>query len=158
MKTVVMGSGGWGSALAIVLCDNGHAVTLWSHDAEKAETLRQTRQNPLLKGLALPEGIEVTNSLAPLHEAELAVFAVPSFALRGVARLAAPHLRRDALLVSVTKGIEQGTHLRMSQIVREETGNGRIVALSGPSHAEEVALRKPTGCVAAAPVSPPSPT
>lgn len=150
MNTVVMGSGAWGSALAIVLRDNGHAVTLWSHSAEKAEELQRTRVNPLLKGTELPAEIRVTNDLTPLREAELVVFAAPSFALRSVARLAAPHLREGALLVSVTKGIEQGTHLRMSQIVAEETGGRyRVVALSGPSHAEEVALRKPTGCVAA---------
>ncbi len=149
MKAVVMSSGAWGTALSIVLRDNGHEVTLWSHDEKKAEMIQLTRENPQLRGVTLPAEITVTNSLAPLHEAELVVFAAPSFALRGVARLAAAHLRRDALLVSVTKGIEQGTHLRMSQIVAEETGNRHVVVLSGPSHAEEVALRKPTGCVAA---------
>ena len=151
MKTVVLSSGAWGTALAIVLRDNGHAVTLWSHDAAKAEAMRRTRENPRLRGVTLPPEIDVTNDLAPLREAELVVFAAPSFALRDVARLAAPHLRRDALLLSVTKGIEQGTHRRMSQIVAEETGRGHVAVLSGPSHAEEVALRKPTGCVAASP-------
>ena len=151
MKAVVLGSGGWGTALAIVLRDNGHAVTLWSHDPEKAKALREMRENPLLKGVEVPPEIEVTNSLAPLHDAELVVFASPSFALRNVARLAAPELAAGAVLVSVTKGIERGTHLRMSQIVREETGGKHeVVALSGPSHAEEVARRLPTGCVAAA--------
>lgn len=150
MNAVVLGSGAWGTALAIVLRDNGHAVTLWSHDAEKAAALQSTRENPLLSGVALPEGIAVTNDLAPLRDAELAVFAAPSFALRDVARRAAPYLAPEALAVSVTKGIERGTHLRMSQIVREETGGRReVVALSGPSHAEEVARRMPTGCVAA---------
>ena len=151
MKTVVLSSGAWGTALALVLRDNGHAVTLWSHDAMKAEAMRLTRVNPQLTGATLPRELQVTHDLEPLREAELVVFAAPSFALRSVARLAAPYLRRDALLVSVTKGIEQGTHLRMSQIVAEETGGGRVVVLSGPSHAEEVALRKPTGCVAASP-------
>ncbi len=150
MNAVVLGSGGWGTALAIVLRDNGHAVTLWSRDAAKADALRQSRENPLLRGVEIPREIEITNDLAPLRGAELVVFAAPSFALRSVARLAAPFLAPDALLVSVTKGIERGTHLRMSQLVREETGGAHeIVALSGPSHAEEVARRLPTGCVAA---------
>ncbi len=101
--------------------------------------------------MAIPAEIAVTGDLAALREAELVVFAAPSFALRSVARLAAPYLAPEALPVSVTKGIERGTHLRMSQIVREELGGGREVAvLTGPSHAEEVALRLPTGCVAAA--------
>ncbi|MBQ7713763.1 MAG: NAD(P)-binding domain-containing protein, partial [Oscillospiraceae bacterium] len=135
MNTVVLGSGGWGTALASVLRDNGHAVTLWSHDAEKAALLQSTRENPLLPGVTLPPEIAVTNDLAPLRGAELVVFAAPSFALRSVARLAAPYLAPEALLVSATKGIERGTHLRMSQLVLAETGGGReIVALSGPSH------------------------
>ncbi|MCR5825828.1 MAG: NAD(P)-dependent glycerol-3-phosphate dehydrogenase [Oscillospiraceae bacterium] len=151
MKTVVLSSGAWGTALAIVLHDNGHAVTLWSHDGAKAAEMERTRQNPRLQGVALPDGICVTGDLAPLRDAELVVFAAPSFALRGVAKLAAPYLNPDALLVSVTKGIERGTHLRMSQILGEETGSTHVVVLSGPSHAEEVARRKPTGCVAASP-------
>jgi len=149
VNAVVLGSGGWGTALALVLQDNGHAVTLWSHDAEKAKKLQSTRENPLLKGVEIPGEIRITNDLAPLREAELVVFAAPSFALRSVARLAAPHLAPDALLVSVTKGIERGTHLRMSQLVCGETGRDAVVALSGPSHAEEVARRMATGCVAA---------
>ena len=150
MKAVVLGSGGWGTALSIVLRDNGHAVTLWSHDPDKADALRKTRENPLLRGVSIPPEIEITHDLGALESAELVVFAAPSFALRGVTRAAAPHLPAGALAVSVTKGIEPKTHLRMSQIVREETGRGRVAVLSGPSHAEEVARRMPTGCVAAA--------
>ncbi len=150
MNATVLGSGGWGTALAILLHDNGHAVTLWSHDPKKAIQLETTRKNPLLDGVMLPAGIHATNDLGALKDAELVVFASPSFALRETARKAAPQLPSDALLVSVTKGIEPGTHLRMSQLVREETGGRNALAvLSGPSHAEEVARRIPTGCVAA---------
>ena len=150
MNAMVLGSGGWGTALAIVLRDNGHSVTLWSHDPEKAEKMNRTRENPLLAGVEIPWEIEITADITRLRDAELAVFATPSFALRETARKAAPYLRPDALAVSVTKGIEPKTHRRMSQIVREETGHSRIAVLSGPSHAEEVARRMPTGCVAAA--------
>jgi len=150
VNAMVLGSGGWGTALAMLLHDNGHTVTLWSHDPKKAEQLSVTRENPLLKGVVVPREITVTNDLDRLKNAELVVFATPSFALRETAKKAAPHLRDDALLVSVTKGIEPKTHRRMSQIVREETGRERVAVLSGPSHAEEVARRLPTGCVAAA--------
>ena len=150
MNTMVLGSGGWGTALAMLLHDNGHAVTLWSHNPDKAAALRETGENPLLPGVALPAALRVTSELAELRAAELVVFATPSFALRETARKAAEYLDSRALLVSVTKGIERGTHLRMSQLVRAETGGGHTVAvLSGPSHAEEVARRMPTGCVAA---------
>ena len=149
MNAMVLGSGGWGTALAIVLRDNGHNVTLWSHDPQKAEELCKTRKNPRLAGVEIPREIGITADVGCLRDAELAVFAAPSFALRETARKAAPYLPADALAVSVTKGIEPKTHLRMSQIVREETGHERVAVLSGPSHAEEVARRLPTGCVAA---------
>lgn len=150
MNAVVLGSGGWGTALSIALRDNGHAVTLWSHNTEKAQMLQSTRENPLLKDVEIPREIDISSDISRLRNAELAVFATPSFALRETAKKAAPYLRPDALAVSVTKGIEPQTHLRMSQLVREETGHERLAVLSGPSHAEEVARRLPTGCVAAA--------
>lgn len=151
MKTVVLGSGGWGTALALVLCDNGHETTLWSHDPEKAELLRKTRQNPLLPGVILPEELTVSGDISCVASAELVVCASPSFAVRATARAAAPFLREGMVLVSVSKGIERNTNLRMSQILGEETGGTcKVSALSGPSHAEEVSIRMPTGCVAAA--------
>ena len=151
MRIMVLGSGAWGTALAMLLSDNQHAVTLWSHNTEKAQQLAQTRENPLLPGVTIPASIHITSDLTCLQEAQLVVFAVPSFALRETAHKAAPFLPDGAILVSVTKGIERGTHLRMSEIVREETGGKYSVAvLSGPSHAEEVARRLPTGCVVAA--------
>lgn len=151
MRITVLGSGAWGTALAMLLSDNQHAVTLWSHNTEKAQQLAQTRENPLLPGVTIPASIHITSDLTCLQEAQLVVFAVPSFALRETAHKAAPFLPDGAILVSVTKGIERGTHLRMSEIVREETGGEYSVAvLSGPSHAEEVARRLPTGCVVAA--------
>ena len=115
MNIVVLGSGGWGTAAAMLLSDNGHTVALWSHDPKKAELLDKTRENPLLKGVRIPERIAVTSDLAVLQNAEMAVFASPSFALRSVAHEAAPHLKKGTLLVSLTKGIERGTHLRMSE-------------------------------------------
>ena len=151
MNVVVLGSGGWGTALAIVAHDNHHNVTLWSHNPQKAEILAQTRENPLLKGAHIPEEIRIESSMKCLETADVVVFATPSFALRETAHRAADYLTVGTVLVSATKGIEQGTHLRMTQILREETDElCPVAALSGPSHAEEVARRIPTGCVAAA--------
>nr|WP_326125482.1 NAD(P)H-dependent glycerol-3-phosphate dehydrogenase [uncultured Oscillibacter sp.] len=152
MKTVVLGSGGWGTALALVLCDNGHDVTLWSHSPEKADQMRKTRENPLLEGVPLPESLHITGDLNCLSGADMVVSAAPSFAVRATGEKARPYLRPDSVLVSVSKGIERETGLRMSQILQEATGNiCKVVALSGPSHAEEVGRRLPTGCVSACP-------
>lgn len=151
MKAVVLGSGGWGTAIAMLLCGNGYEVSLWSHNSEKAEMLSVTRENPLLKSVPIPEGINITSDMNCLRDARLVVFATPSFALRDVAKKAVAHLSPDAVLVSATKGIERGTHLRMSQLIEQETeGKYPVAVLSGPSHAEEVARDIPTGCVIAA--------
>ncbi len=152
MKAVVLGSGGWGTALALVLCDNGHDVTLWSHDSAKAEEMTKTRENPLLKGVRLPDSLRITGDLACLEGADMVVCASPSFAVRETGKKAAPYLRPDSILVTVSKGIERDTNLRMSQVLQEVTGNiCKVVSLSGPSHAEEVSIRMPTGCVSACP-------
>ena len=153
MKTAVVGTGGWGTALALVLLDNGHDVTLWSRAPAKAEEMARTRENPLLKGVPLPEGLHITGDLRCLEEAELVVSVPPSFAVRETGKRIAPYLRPETLLVTASKGIERDTNLRMSQVLREAVGNDvcrrGIAALSGPSHAEEVGRRLPTGCVAA---------
>lgn len=150
MKTVVLGSGGWGTALALTLLDNRHDVTLWSHSPEKADLLSKTRENPLLKGVPLPKSLHITGDLSCLEGADLVVSAPPSFAVRETGRRAAPYLGPDTVLVSVSKGIERDTNLRMSQVLQEVTENRcKVTALSGPSHAEEVGLRLPTGCVSA---------
>ncbi len=150
MKITVLGSGGWGTALSLLLLDNGNDVTLWSFAEKEAEALRATRENPMLKGVALPEALKITTGMDVLADSELVVMATPSFAVRETARKAAPLLRQDAVVVSVAKGIEKDTALCLTQIIEEELkGKGRVVALSGPSHAEEVGRRVPTGCVAA---------
>ena len=150
MKAVVMGTGGWGTALSLVLCDNGHDTWLWSRTPEKAAEMAQTRENPLLKGVTLPDSLHITADLSCLEGADLVVSASPSFAVRETGRKMRPYLTPQTVLVTVSKGIERDTNLRMSQILQEETGNiCKVVALSGPSHAEEVGLRLPTGCVSA---------
>ena len=148
MKTAVIGAGAWGTALACQLRRNGHDVSLWFRDPEKAELAQRSRTNPRLKNITLPDGLLCTADPKCVEGCALVVIAAPSFPIRAVCRTVAPYLDRNAVMVSVTKGIEEGTLLRMSQIVAQETGR-RVVALSGPCHAEEVAVQVPTGCLAA---------
>ena len=148
MKILVAGSGGWGTALSILLQKNGHEVTLWSYCREESEQLAQTLQNPFLPEVKLPKELRFTSDAAQAREQEMIVFATPSFAVRSTARTFAPYLPENAVLVSVTKGIEEDTGCRMSELVAQETGK-TVVALSGPSHAEEVSRGIPTGVVAA---------
>lgn len=149
MKTAVIGAGAWGTALAVLLCRNGHDTTLWCRRKEAADAMAQSRENPRLPGVTLPEGLAVSADPKCISDCEMVVIASPSFPIRSVCRTVAPYLKPEAVVVSVTKGIEQGTLLRMSQVVAEETGHSQIVALTGPCHAEEVARRIPTGCLAA---------
>lgn len=148
MQITVAGSGGWGTALAMLLHRNGHDVTLWSYCAAESEQLAATGENPFLPGVELPQGLRFSSDPSCAEGMDMVVFATPSFAVRSTARTFAPHLSRTPVLVSVTKGIEEGSGCRMSEIISQETGRV-IVALSGPSHAEEVSRGIPTGVVVA---------
>ena len=148
MKAAVIGSGAWGTALAIRLCKNGHDVTLWCRNPDKAREMTATRMNPLLSGVVLPEELKMTGDYTCASGCEMVVIASPSFPLRSVCRNVAPYIDDDAIVVSVTKGLEEGTHLRMSQVVAQETGRD-VVVLTGPSHAEEVSMDVPTGLLSA---------
>lgn len=149
MHITVLGSGGWGTALALLLLKNHHQVTLWSHSPEKAAALRDTRENPSLPGIALPQELQITADAGCVASAGAVVFATPSYALRATARQAAPHLAKGTALVTAAKGVEPESGCRMSQILAQELPGFPAAALSGPSHAEEVAREKPTGCVVA---------
>ena len=148
MKAAVIGSGAWGTALAICLCKNGHDVTMWTFEKDLIGEMTASRHNPRLPSAVLPENLKISGDYACAKGCKLVVIASPSFPMRSVCRGVAPYIDDDAVVVSVTKGIEDGTLLRMSQIVQEETGKP-VVVLTGPSHAEEVALNIPTGCLAA---------
>lgn len=152
MKVAVLGSGGWGTALAMLLVENGHDVTLWSYQAEESRHLAETGENPLLPGVKLPQGLTYTSDLACVTGCAVVVMATPSFGVRSTAGQVKDLLSPNAILVSVSKGIEKGTSLRMTQIIREVTEDKwPVVALSGPSHAEEVARQVPTAVVSACP-------
>ncbi len=148
MDIAVVGSGGWGTALALLLHENKHEVSLISYSKEESENLAATLENPLLPGVSLPADLHFTADPSAVSGCTMVVVVPPSFAIRSTAEKIAPYLRADVILVSATKGIEPETGKRMSEIVSEVTGK-RVVVLSGPSHAEEVSRRVPTGVVAA---------
>ena len=148
MKIAVIGSGAWGTALAIRLQKNGHDVTLWTFEKQLISQMTEERINIRLPGAHLPEGLQISGDYACARGCRMVVIACPSFPLRSVCRGVAPYIDGDAIVVSVAKGIESGTQLRMSQVVEQETGH-KVVVLTGPSHAEEVALNMPTACLAA---------
>ena len=148
MKAAVIGSGAWGTALAVRLCKNGHDVTVWTFEKELIEQMRSTRENPRLPGVQLPQELKISDDYSCAAGCKLVVIATPSFPIRKVCAGVAPYIDQDAVVVSVVKGIEEGTCLRMSQVVQQDTGH-EVVVLTGPSHAEEVARDLPTGCLAA---------
>lgn len=152
IKVAVLGDGGWGTALALVNARRGNDVMLWSAFPEYARVLEKKRENPkFLPGVKLPQSLRVT---ADLKEAvafgEVLVLAIPSQHLRHVLMKLRALPYRKKILVSTAKGIEKGTCLRPSEIIREVLGKSvSVVVLSGPSHAEEVARKIPTLVVAA---------
>ena len=148
MKVAVIGSGAWGTALAIRLCKNGHDVTMWTFEKDLIPEMESTRRNPRLPGAVLPEGLKISGDYACAAGCELVVMASPSFPARSVCRGVKDYIDENAVVVSVTKGLEDGTHMRMSEVVAQETGKD-VVVLTGPSHAEEVSVNIPTGLLAA---------
>lgn len=148
----VLGSGSWGTALAVHLAHTGHDVRLWARDHALAENMLAARENAAyLPGVNLPGALTPTSDLAAALDAvQFVVMAVPSHGVREVARTAGAYLPRGCALVSATKGLEEGSLLRMSQVLREELREaGDIVVLSGPSFASELARTRPTALVAA---------
>ncbi|MDD5937690.1 MAG: NAD(P)H-dependent glycerol-3-phosphate dehydrogenase [Clostridiales bacterium] len=150
MRITVLGSGGWGTALALLLLENGHDVTLWSYMESESSTLREKRENPVLPGVPLPETLRLTADLSCVKECSAVVLATPSFAVRSTAAQVRSLLAPGTVIVSVSKGVEKDTSLTLTEVIREEVGTRfPIVALSGPSHAEEVGRGVPTAVVSA---------
>ena len=148
----VIGSGSWGTALAVHLAHTGHDVRLWARDAGLSSEMAASRENRVyLPGVELPPALVPTSDIrAALDEAQFVVIAVPSHGVRDVARLVNPHLPDACAIVSATKGLEEGSLLRMSQVLRQELpSGGDVVVLSGPSFASELARKLPTAIVAA---------
>lgn len=153
MKIAVLSDGGWGTALALLLVNNGHDTTLWGPFSDYVETMREQRENTqFLPGVALPPDLRLSGSVAEsIADTELLVLAAPSQYMRGLLeRLADAGVSERRLpVLNVAKGLEQDTDLRMSQLVETILGDVEYATLSGPSHAEEVARRMPTAVTVA---------
>jgi glycerol-3-phosphate dehydrogenase (NAD(P)+) len=152
-RVTVMGAGSWGTAFALVLADAGNEVTMWGRRQELCDAISGTHENPdYLPGIALPPSIRATSDPAEaLAESDVVVLAVPSQQLRPNLTDWGSHVPTDAPVVSLMKGIELGTHDRMSQVIAELTGAGpeRIAVVTGPNLAKEIALREPAASVVA---------
>lgn len=145
----IVGAGSWGTALALVLRENGCALTLWGHDAQQIADVAARRENvAYLPGVSLPDDLKFTAELDDLNGCDLVLLVTPSKAMREVAaRLSTTSIGAGTLLLSCTKGVERGSGLRMSEILVECFPNNPVAVLSGPSHAEEVARKMPAAVV-----------
>ena len=151
-KIGVLGAGTWGMALARMLQLSGNEVTVWSALEREVEEYSATRRHPNLPGMEIPEGIRFTKDMEEVcRDKEILLFAVPSPFVRATAKKAAPYIKEGQIIVDVAKGIEADTLFTMTQIISDELKNPavKLVALSGPTHAEEVAKDLPTTIVSA---------
>ena len=151
-KIGVLGAGTWGMALARMLQLSGNQVTVWSALEREVEEFSATRRHPNLPGMVIPEDLQFTKNMEEVcRDKEILLFAVPSPFVRSTARKAAPYIKDNQIIVDVAKGIEADTLYTMTQIIADELRNPavKLVALSGPTHAEEVAKDLPTTIVSA---------
>ena len=149
-KFTILGMGGFGLSLAVMLNNFGHNVTVWSAFRQEIEDVRRDGENKQkLPGVKVSDEIELTDDISRVSGAEIVIFGIPTGYIRDVARKAAPHFSTETVIVNTGKGLEQGSLKRMSEVLEEEIPGNPIVVLSGPSHAEEVALGIPTTVVAA---------
>ena len=151
-KISVLGAGSWGTALAVVLHKNGHEVTIWSIAQDEIDMLKKEREHKdKLPGVKIAEEIGLTTDLKEaISGRDMLVVAVPSPYIRSTAKSMAPYVEDGQLLVSVAKGIEEGTLMTLSAILEQEIPQAEVAVLCGPSHAEEVGIGLPTTLVAGA--------
>jgi glycerol-3-phosphate dehydrogenase (NAD(P)+) len=152
MTLVIIGAGSWGTALSIVLAPKFERVRLWVHEEDLAARMNTTRENDLyLQGFKLPQNVDILTDLgAAVDPASVVMGVMPSRHARGLYTKMLPHLEKSTILVSATKGIENGTLLRMSEVIAQVTHMPRIAILSGPTFAREVASGEPAAVVVAA--------
>lgn len=149
-KIAVIGAGTWGTALAVLLSDNKHDVTLCTVFTEEAEALNATRRHKNLPGLTINKDIKITSGLNESTNAEILVLAVPSVYTRGTAKKLKEFYKEGQIIVNVSKGIEESSLKTLDVQIKEEIPGSIVAVLSGPSHAEEVANKLPTTCVVGA--------
>lgn len=152
-RVAILGAGSWGLAISGLLQTNGHAVSLWEFNQADYELIKVERTHPKkLPSFRLPDNVHISNDLSEtIANAEIIVLAVPSQSLRSVLKQIDRHIVNNPLWINLAKGIENNSLLRMSEVIAEETSAdpNRIMTLSGPSHAEEVAMDMPTAVVCA---------
>lgn len=152
LPITILGAGSWGTTFAIHADQLGYSVRLWEYFSENVAFMNKTRRNPLLGGIPIPKQILITNDLKEaLEETHAVVLAVPSHTLRRLLENTGDAIQPRMYLVNLSKGIEENTLLRMSEVIRDVRGHPteRIITLHGPSHAEEVSRQVPTAVVAA---------
>jgi len=149
LNICVLGAGSWGSALSIVLADNGHDVTLWTRNEDQCKQINEKRTNErYLKNVFFCDHIRATMDLkGAIQNKDVVVIAIASQAIRSVLEQTSGSIKADQIVVNVSKGIEIGSLKRVSEIVSEFYPKVKFVSLSGPSHAEEVAAKLPTTLV-----------
>lgn len=151
-KTTILGSGAMATACSVLLAEHpGQTVAIWARHREHARAIQEQRENRrLLPGVRLPDSVQVTSDIdEAVDGADTLVVAIPTEFLRDTLTSVAPSLNRNRPVISVVKGLEKDTFLRPSQIIEETLGSRAVVALGGPSHAEEIARRLPASVVAA---------
>ena len=148
-KVGVLGAGSWGTALSVLLSDNGHQVTVWSIDKDEVKMLDEKREHlQKLPGVKLPSDMVITNDMEEtIQGKDFLVLAVPSIYTRSTARSMRPYVTEGQIIVDVAKGIEEATLKTLSVQIGEEIPQADVAVLSGPSHAEEVGRKLPTTCV-----------
>ncbi len=153
MRIAVIGAGSWGTAVSALLGGKGLDVQLWAREVEIAEGINASHANPLyLTDVVLPEAVVATPDIErALSGAEAVVMVTPSHGVRGTAESMRPFLGQDTPVVNLSKGVERGTDMRMTEVLEDVLGNrARLAALSGPNHAEEVSKQVPSATVIAA--------
>lgn len=147
-KVAIIGAGSWGLALGLLLNEKDNEVTVWCYEEKEKEAILSSRENKrCLPGIKIPLEIMFTTSMEEaLRGKDIVVIAVPSKVIRQTVKAMAPYLEKDAVIVNVSKGIEDQTYLTLSEVIASEVAN-KVVVLSGPSHAEEVARHLPTTVV-----------
>jgi glycerol-3-phosphate dehydrogenase (NAD(P)+) len=150
-KVAIIGSGSWGTALAVLLHNNGHNVSIWSFKKEEADSIRQNLENKeYLPGISLSEEINITHiEQQAVENADIVVLSTPSKFVRAITNRFKPYLNENQIIVNVAKGLEEDTLYTLSEVIESELPKNPVCVLSGPSHAEEVGRGIPTTCVVA---------
>lgn len=149
-KFTVLGMGGFGLALAVMLDNNGHSVNVWSAFESEIEDIKRDGENKKkLPGVKIKDSITLTSDISTVSDSDVVIFGVPTGFVRSVAKQAAPFITENTVILNTSKGLEDKTFKRMSEVLHEELPNSPIVILTGPSHAEEVGIGMPTTVVVA---------